>query len=395
MKKIIIVNNNMKIGGVQKSLYNLLWSIEGKYEITLVLFQAVGAYVDQLPPGVKVIECSSLFRYLGISQGECGTNFSDWMKRGGLAAICRLFGRESAMKLILMSQRVLPETYDCAISFLHNGRRNGFYGGVQEFVLNRIRAKRKVAFLHCDYSRSGSNYLQNNRMLAQFDAIAACSKGCKDIFDEILPELKDKCTVVRNCHRVNEIRMLAEQRTVEYDSRFINVIMVSRLTHEKGIERGLSAAAKAINCGCPLRMHIVGGGPMEQELRNLAAALGIQDWVWFHGEQTNPYRFMKNADLFLMTSYHEAAPMVIEEARCLGLPVLTVETTSSHEMVTAEHCGWVCENSQEALEKLLLRILSDRNLLDERRRILSGHILQNGVAIAQFKGLVEGLHEAI
>ena len=49
MKKILIVNNNMKVGGVQKSLYNLLWSLEGQYEITLCLFRATGAYLDQLP----------------------------------------------------------------------------------------------------------------------------------------------------------------------------------------------------------------------------------------------------------------------------------------------------------------------------------------------------------
>ena len=49
MKKILIVNNNMSVGGVQKSLCNLLWSIVGKYEITVLLFQAVGEYIDCLP----------------------------------------------------------------------------------------------------------------------------------------------------------------------------------------------------------------------------------------------------------------------------------------------------------------------------------------------------------
>jgi len=67
---------------------------------------------------------------------------------------------------------------------------------------------------------------------------------------------------------------------------------------------------------------------------------------------------MKNADLFLMTSYHEAAPMVIDEARALGLPILTTETTSAHDMVTDRHCGWVCENSQSAINTALLTALS-------------------------------------
>ena len=45
MKKILIVNNNMKIGGVQKSLCNLLWSVADQYDITLYLFAPIGAYM--------------------------------------------------------------------------------------------------------------------------------------------------------------------------------------------------------------------------------------------------------------------------------------------------------------------------------------------------------------
>ena len=81
MKKIIIVNNNMKVGGVQKSLYNLLWTIHKDYEITLLLFHFSGAYADQLPPDVRIVTCKGLFRYLGVSQDEC-KRFSDRLKRG-------------------------------------------------------------------------------------------------------------------------------------------------------------------------------------------------------------------------------------------------------------------------------------------------------------------------
>jgi len=390
MEKIIIVNNNMKVGGVQKSLYNLLWEIEEKYDVTLLLFRAAGEYIDKLPKAVKVVECESLFRYLGMSQAECKDCLQDKAKRTVLAGISRVFGRASVMKILLQSQKTLSQTYDCAISFLQNGRPNAFYGGTQDFVLNCIRADKKIAFLHCDYANCGANHKKNNELMAQFDAIAACSDGCRRSFVQSIPELAERTVTVRNFHRIEEIRFLSEQNTIQYDSDRLNVVMVSRLSHEKGIDRAIIAAAKMAEKGIPICLNIVGGGAMEKSLKDLVESLGVRSWVRFWGEQGNPYRFMKNADLFLLCSYHEAAPMVIEEARCLGVPVLTTRTTSSHEMVTEENCGWVCENNQQALEKMLEEILREPELLRSVKIRLQKRIMDNAIAMKQFTTLIEG-----
>lgn len=387
MKKIIIVNNNMQVGGVQKALYNLLWTIHDQYEVTLYLFSGTGKYMENLPPDVKVETCDSLFRYLGVSQGEC--RGADRVKRGVLAAITKAFGRDAVMKILLASQKRLPEHYDCAISYLHNGRASNFYGGVADFVLHKIDADRKAAFLHCDYRSSGSNYAGNNRTLTVFDVIAACSDGCRLAFESVLPELREKTVTVRNCHRFEEIRSLSEENPVRYDSGEPNVLMVARLAHEKGIARAMEACAHCRDKGMPFVLQIVGSGPMEAALRERAGELDIEDRVVFHGEQSNPYRFMKHADLLLVTSFHEAAPMVIEEARCVGLPVLTVETTSSDEMVRRNGCGWICENDQSAMNGCLLAVLSDMPALEQLQKALRNTDMDNRAAIAQFTHMIE------
>lgn len=387
MKKIIIVNNNMKIGGVQKSLLNLLWELGDGYDITLYLFQCTGAYLEQLPPWIRVEECKSLFRYLGISQREC--TGGQKLLRGVLAALCRLFGRDAVIKLLLVSQKTLPQTYDCAISFLHNGGPKSFYGGVQEFVLHRVRAKRKAAFLHCDYRNCGGNYPANNAKLYSFDVISACSDGCRAAFFEVLPEMREKCVTVRNCHRFAQIRELAEQSPVIYDREFCNVVMVSRLSHEKGIQRAIVALKQVIDSGIPAMLHLVGSGGMEAQLKALAQDLGINGYVHFYGEQVNPYRYLKNADLLMMTSFHEAAPMVIEEAACLGVPVLTTRTTSSKDMVADAGIGWICENNQEAINALLLDIVSGRLDAIKKTELCSKDNMDNRLALDQFIGLIE------
>lgn len=388
--KLIIVNNNMKIGGVQKSLYNLLWSVHEMYDLTLLLFAPVGAYLQDLPPSVRVIELKGLFRLLGISQDEC--RGIDKIIRGTFVILTRIFGRHAVLKLLLATQKRVAGDFDCAIAFLQNGNPKNFYGGVQEFVLHCVDAKKKVAFLHCDYSRCGADHPKNNVLLSDFDTIAVCSEGCKAVFEEVMPALGHRTQVVRNCHRIQQILTLASNDPVAYSDKMINILVVARLAHEKGVERAILAVINAVDQGLPVALHIVGGGPMLQRLQDLVKENMAESYVFFYGEQENPYRFMKNADLFLLTSYHEAAPMVIEEARMLALPVLTVKTTSSQEMVLDQACGWVCENEQCALNASLLEILTNCNLADMRRD-LSGKCHDNAVALSQFATLFEDAYE--
>lgn len=385
MKKILIVNNNMKVGGVQKSLYNLLWEIHDQYDVTLLLFKKTGIYADRLPENVKILETESLFRLLGISQSEC--RGVEKLKRGVLALLCKSTGRPVAMKMMLASQKLLPEEYDCAISFLHNGNVKNFYGGVQEFVLEKVKAHRKVAFLHCDFRNCGANMPANRKLLARFDRIAACSDGCREAFCTVMPELADRCVTVRNFHRYEEIRQLSQDDPVEYERNCVHILMVSRLAHEKGIDRGIEAVANGVRNGYAVQLHIVGGGTWETILRQKVQELDAQDWVRFYGEQKNPYRYMFNADLLLMASYHEAAPMVIEEAGCLGIPVFTTRTTSSTDMVEQANLGWVCDNDQQALNEALLRILANQDLLREKKNVLRGRCVDNTAAEAQFAHL--------
>jgi len=85
----------------------------------------------------------------------------------------------------------------------------------------------------------------------------------------------------------------------------------------------------------------------------------------FYGKQTNPYKYIANADLFLLTSYHEAAPMVFDESLSLGVPVFATETTSTTEMILERQGGYVCKNDQKSINKTLLDILQNTNDIGE------------------------------
>ena len=389
MKKLLIVNNNMKVGGVQKSLYNLLWSLDpAEYDVTLLLFSKVGAYLDNLPATVRIIEETGSFRLFGKSQGEYAG--MDALSRGFLATVSRFFGRDTAVKMMLSRQKTLEGQYDCAVAFLNNGPNNVLYGGVQDYVLHRVNAKRKVVFLHSDYDRSGSHHPSNDRMMAQFDTIAACSEGCRRAFVAAKPDLAQRCVAVRNCHRYDEIRQLAEAEIPPYAEDAIHAVTVARMTPRKGLDRAIRATAVAKDAGTPVTLHIVGNGPMWDSLQALAKELGVEEAIIFHGEQSNPYPYIKQADFMFLTSYHEAAPMVIEEARCLGVPVLSTEIISTKEMVTEAQAGWVCDNDDRALDETLCRVLADREGIQAVRDYLLKTPMDNQEALSQFAAVVNG-----
>ena len=97
---------------------------------------------------------------------------------------------------------------------------------------------------------------------------------------------------------------------------------------------------------------------------------------------------MKRADALFLPSFHEAAPMVFDEAKTLGLPVLTTETTSSSRLIGLTGCGLVCENSEEGMEKGLREILSKPELLEQFRRKAEQQHLDNQISREQWERLI-------
>ena len=81
--------------------------------------------------------------------------------------------------------------------------------------------------------------------------------------------------------------------------------------------------------------------------------------------------------MFLLTSYHEAAPMVFDEAMSLGVPVFTTATTSTDEMVLSIGGGFVCANEQTAINELLHSVLTQQHRIDSVKNELQKHLFTN------------------
>lgn len=387
MKKILIVNNDLHIGGVQRALVDLLHCIHDRYDITLALFYPHGALLESLPKDVKILPIRSAYRFWGMSSKDVKNRPLLRLGRSFYAALTRLLGRRVTVALMGLSQKKISG-FDVAVSYLHDAGERVFYGGCNDFVLRHTDAPKKVAFLHCDYVRCGADNAYNKINYEQFDAIAACSEGCKAAFLKVLPENAKKTVVVSNCQDYNGICRRASENTVSLPQDRINILTVARFGKEKGVPRAIEALAALPDTAGPYHYYVVGDGLQRPQIEARIQELMFGDRVTLLGERLYPYGYMKAADLLLIPSVSEAAPLVIGEAACLGTPILSTETSSAAEMIEDTGFGWVCGNDVQSLTQKLSELLSDPEILREKAHDLSFLRMDNEKAVAQFAALI-------
>ena len=361
MKKILIVNNNLDMGGIQKSLVNLVKEVCEEYDITLLLFSKSGSLLREIPENVKIITPLRAYRILGLEKKDLKQYPLLFMQKAFLLVLSRIFSRRSAMKLLGLFQKQISG-YDAVISYSHLPHPNYFGNGCADFVLDKTICNNKVCFVHCDYLNFGGQSEANNRAYTEFDKIACCSKSVRDRFllGSKLPD--SKVYTVRNFYDLRLVSYQSEDIGL-FDESFVNVVLVARLSEEKGILRAIEALAQSGRED--ICYFIIGDGPQKEEIARLISQNQLDSRIIMLGEQSEPQKYVYQADWLLVPSFHEAAPMVFDEAKLMGIKVITTNTTSAEEIIGSEH-GIVCENSTDGIVRVLKRIgKSTKSIKDE------------------------------
>ena len=104
----------------------------------------------------------------------------------------------SAARRILFSKLMKYGDYDIGISYIQDVGWKKLTTGCNEFVINNVKAKQKIAFVHCDYANYGGYHPKVERIYNQFDKIVCVSNGCKNSFDSCFPNLSSKTVVSEN-----------------------------------------------------------------------------------------------------------------------------------------------------------------------------------------------------
>ena len=146
-----------------------------------------------------------------------------------------------------------------------------------------------------------------------------------------------------------------------------------RLHRQKGFDLLLRAHARALREGAPAHhVVVVGEGPDQEALEELASDLGVADTVVFAGFVANPHAVAARADAFVLPSRWEGYPLALVEAICLATPCIAASCIAGpDEVLDGGRFGELVRSEDEAaLAAALRRHLEDQQPL--RARALAG-----------------------
>ena len=216
--------------------------------------------------------------------------------------------------------------YDLAISFLqpHN------------IVLNKVKAKRKVAWIHTDYSSVHVNAELELPVWAGFDYIASISPDCTKSFLKAFPSLENKIIEIENILSSDFIRQQAELLDVseEMPKKGINLLSVGRYCHAKNYDNVPDIMKRLLEKGFKdLRWYIIGFGGDEPLIRQKIAEAGMEGHVILLGKKDNPYPYIKACDIYVQPSRYEGKSVTVREAQVLCKPVIVTNYPTAKSQI--------------------------------------------------------------
>lgn len=394
MKKILFMCINMNIGGTEKALLTMLNEIDdSKYDITLLMLEEYGGFLNEIPSFVKVKyvdEYKSIKPFVNeppkilikrlIKNKAYLTGLSTLLNY----SISKITKNISYYyKYILKNIKGIDEEYDLAVAYA------GPMDFITYFVLNKIKAKKKVQWIHFDITKIGFNRKFAKRNYKKFDKIFVVSEEGKEKLINLIPALNNKVEAFFNIISCNLIENMSKNEK-SFDDLFdgVRILTVGRLSKEKGQELTINVLARLKNEGYKVRWYCIGDGPEKYNYRNRIKRLDIENDYILLGSKLNPYPFMKDCDIYVQPSKHEGYCITLGEARCFDNPIVTTNFTGANEQIKNEITGLVCDISEQGIYQAIKRLLDNKELYKDIRINLSNEIVDSTNEISKLEKLV-------
>ena len=342
MKKILFVIPTMRMGGAEQSLVSLLNMLDTrKYEIDLLLFEKKGELLGNISSKINILETDLVTTAMIL---EFRFYFKQLLnkKRYGAAILRILILIISRIQTKLKINKILSwniykwliepqkKEYDVAVGYLE---------GIADFyVADKVNAKKKIAWIHSDFSKQIRNVNDEIKYYEKFDNIAIISEICRENFLKYYPTLESKTLVIENLINHEWIYKQSLEKIPFKKDKFY-IVSIGRLEEVKGFDFAISAAEVLKKKGKCFMWHIFGDGSQHGKLQNQIDSCGLNDVIILKGTTNNPYMYMRNADVIVQTSRYEGKSIVLDEAKFLGKSIVLTNYPSAKDQIQHNETG--------------------------------------------------------
>lgn len=389
--RIIILMHYMELGGAESALLGLLQSVDpNRAEVDVFIYSHRGELMNYIPTDkVRVlpeIEAYSLTE----------KPLSEVVRRGyWRLAIARMIGRRKTMSFykrhlesgksseagVFFQQQATWQTlpkiqpnmeYDLAISFLTP----------HFIVLNNVRAKKKIGWIHTDYTRILIDVESEVSMWKRLDHIVSISEEVGNKFSEVFPSLKPKLIQIENILNSEFIR----KRSGEFiptdllrRENVVNILSIGRYTNAKRFDEVGSICRKVrenlsqMDFSKDIHWYIIGYGGDEHLIRQNIAEEGMENRVTILGKRSNPYPYIKECDIYAQPSRFEGKSITVREAQILCKPVVVTNYPTAQSQIMDGVDGIIVPNELDECARGIAVFVADSNKQKELIAYLKEH----------------------
>lgn len=400
--KILILMHYMELGGAESALLGLLQSVDPvRVDVDVFLYSHRGELMEFMPSDkvhlLPEVEAYSLTEKplsevlkkgywrlaLARMKGRRKTKvFCERHKQDDRPAECGTFFQQRE------TVRVLPKIqpgveYDLAISFL-----------TPHFVvLNNVRAKKKIGWIHTDYTRILVDVDAELKMWERLDYIASISEEVGNRFCEVFPSLRPKLLQIENILNADFIRRRAEEQAVSLcdDPSTVCLLTIGRFSPPKKMEDIPLICKKILDTGLHVKWFIIGYGSKEIEnvVRENAQKEGVEDNVVILGKKENPYPYIKVCDIYVQPSRYEGKSITVREAQILCKPVIVTNYPTAASQIQSGVDGVIVPMDVDACASEMAAFIRNVELQQKIVKYLQSHDYGNVGEIEKIYRLCE------
>lgn len=376
----LFVVTDFNMGGITTSLKNLSDElIRHGHKVSILNLPGVHKFPVEFNPDVKFIQ-------LHGRATKWSLGILDFQKAKGIRKLSLLlFGllKKSLSRMKIWNSFIFGSVpmIQCDVAIAYRQSNECYY-----LIKHKTTAKRTVAFIHSEFDGDCSSWIGP---LDGIDRIACVSDDWSTKFRKTFPHLAKKVGTVYNLFDAKLIQQKAKEFETLYESEIFNIVTVARIENlQKRIDtipeiysRIQSRSKRKI------KWYIVGDGKDRYLVNEAIQKYHCEGNVILLGAQDNPYPYIQNADLFVLTSSWESYGMVLMEALILGVPVVAGEYGALREIIQHPLEGVIAENSVQGISEGILSLINDEEKYNAMKQYLGNYEYNPEAVYEQFMNL--------